>query len=83
MNWYWMIYNEVIRKVTLSFTPYPLFQWYLQSKEIFIKSQYEMLKLRTRFNGQGSRVIIVAIEIGPVNIYVTAVEALRKKGKRG
>jgi len=25
---------EVICKVTLSFTPYPLFQWYLQSKEI-------------------------------------------------
>jgi hypothetical protein len=23
---------------------YPLFQWYLQSKEIFIKSQYEILK---------------------------------------
>jgi len=27
--------NRVICKVTLSFTPYPLFQWYLQSKEIF------------------------------------------------
>jgi hypothetical protein len=36
---------KVIRKVTLSFTPYPLFQWYPQSKEIFIKSHYEMLKL--------------------------------------
>ncbi len=33
-------------RVTSVFTPYPLFQWYLQSKkEIFIKSQYEMLKL--------------------------------------
>ncbi len=44
-------YIRVIRKVTLSlgpaFTSYspPLFQWYLQSKEIFIKSQYQMLKL--------------------------------------
>jgi len=29
-----------------SFHPHPLFQWYLQSKEIFIESQYdEMLKL--------------------------------------
>jgi len=25
--------------------PYPLFQWYPQSEEIFIKSWYEMLKL--------------------------------------
>jgi hypothetical protein len=37
--------NKVVRKLTLSFTPYPLFQWYLQSKEIFIKFEYEMLKL--------------------------------------
>ncbi len=29
----------------LAFNPYPLFQCYLQSNEIFIKSQYEMLKL--------------------------------------
>jgi hypothetical protein len=27
--------NRVIYKLTLSFIPYPLFQWYLQSKEIF------------------------------------------------
>ncbi len=32
-------------QVILSFTPYPLFQWYPQSKENFIKSQYETLKL--------------------------------------
>jgi hypothetical protein len=37
-------YNKVICKVTFSFTPYPIFQWYPQSKEIFIKSQYKMLK---------------------------------------
>ncbi len=47
---------RVICKVTLCFTPYlpllwpplppyPLFQWYPQSEEIFIKSWYEMLKL--------------------------------------
>jgi len=28
--------NKVVRKLTLSFTPYPLFQWYLQSKEILL-----------------------------------------------
>jgi hypothetical protein len=27
------------------FTPYPLFEWYVQSKDIFIKFRYEMLKL--------------------------------------
>jgi hypothetical protein len=48
------------------FTPYPLFQWYLRSKDIFIKSQYEMLQLTTKrwnlvFNAQGSRLIIVVI----------------------
>jgi hypothetical protein len=37
---------ELICKVTLSFTPHhPLCQWYGQSKNIKIKSQYEMLKL--------------------------------------
>jgi hypothetical protein len=45
--------NKVICKVTLSFTPYPLFQWYSQSNEI-------LLNLRMRcwnsvFNA-GSRV---------------------------
>jgi uncharacterized membrane protein len=40
---------RVIHKVTLSlgllFTLYPFFQWSLQSKEIFVKSQYEMLAI--------------------------------------
>jgi hypothetical protein len=49
--------NKVIHKITLSFTPYPLFQWYPQGKEI-------LLNLRMKcwvswFNAQGSRVIIV------------------------
>jgi hypothetical protein len=35
------------------------------------------------FNAQGSRVIIVVIQVGSVKIYVAAVEALRKQGKRG
>lgn len=37
-------YNRVIRKVTLSFTPYPLFELCPQSNENFIQSQHEMLK---------------------------------------
>jgi hypothetical protein len=31
------------------------------------------------FNAQGSRVIIVDVQVGAVKIYVPAVEALRKK----
>ncbi len=42
-----------------------------------------MLKLNTKcsvsaFNAQGSRGIIVAVQVGAVKIYVAAVEALRK-----
>jgi len=31
------------------------------------------------FNAQGSRVIIVVVEVGAVKIYVVAVDSLRKK----
>jgi hypothetical protein len=37
----------------------------------FIKSQYE--------NGHSLRVIIVVVQVGTLNTYVVAVEALRKK----
>jgi hypothetical protein len=52
----------------------------MQSKEIFIKSQYEMLKLSilcTRF-----RLIIVVVQVGAVKIYVAGVEALKKKQRQ-
>jgi len=35
------------------------------------------------FNAQGSRLIIVVVQLGAVKIYVAALEALRKKGKTG
>jgi hypothetical protein len=35
------------------------------------------------FNAQGSRVNIVVVHVGAVKIYVTAVEALKEKGKTG
>ncbi len=46
-----------------------------------------MLQLSTKcwnsaFNAQGSRVIIVVVQAGAVKIYVTAVEALRKKERQ-
>jgi len=47
-----------------------------------------MLKLSAKcwisgFNAQGSRGIIVAVQVGAVKIYVAAVEALRKKERQG
>jgi hypothetical protein len=47
-----------------------------------------MLKLSTKcgisaFNAQGSRGIIVAVQVGAVKIYVAAVEALSKKERQG
>ncbi len=73
------------------FTPYnPSFSGLRKVRGDFIKSQYEMLKLSTKrwipaFNAQGSRGIIVAVQVGAVKIYVTAVEVVRtkKKGRHG
>ncbi len=48
-----------------------------------------MLKLSAKccwisaFNAQGSRGIIVAVQVGAVKIYVAEVEALRKKERQG
>jgi hypothetical protein len=39
--------------------------------------------LKFRFDAQGSRVIIIVVQVGTVKIYVAAVEALKEKGKRG
>jgi hypothetical protein len=53
------------------------------------KSQYEMLKLSAKccwisaFNAQGSRGIIVAVQVGAVKIYVAEVKALMKKERQG
>jgi len=34
---------------------------------------------KSAFNAQGSRVIIVVVQVGAVKIYVAAVEALKRK----
>jgi hypothetical protein len=71
-----------------AFTPYALSKCYLPSKEIFIKSEYEMLKTQHLMH-KGSRVtnytMYIVVQVGAVKIYVTTVEGrgLRKKGKRG
>ncbi len=70
---------KVVLKVTLSFTPLsPLFQWYWQkSNEILLN--LSMKRWNSAFNAQGSRVIIVAVQVGAVKIYVAAVEALTRE----
>jgi hypothetical protein len=59
-----------------AFIPYPLFQWYPQSKEIL--SNLSMKSWYSAFNAQGSRVIIVVVQVGAVKIYVAALETLRE-----
>ncbi len=63
-----------------AFTHYPLFQWYPQSKEILLN--LSMKCWNSAFNAQGSRVIIVVVQVGAVKIFVAAVEALRIKERQ-
>jgi hypothetical protein len=67
-------------EVTLSFTPYPLFQWYPQSNEILLN--LSMKWWNSAFNAQGSRVTIVIVPVGAVKIYVETIEALRKEERQ-
>jgi hypothetical protein len=77
------LYTRVISKVTLSspclwvgFHPHPLFQRYSQSKETLLN--LSMKCWNSVLHAQGSRVIIVVVQVGAVKKYVTAVEVLRK-----
>ncbi len=64
--------------ISFAFVPYPFFQWYPQSKEIWLNLGTKWWN--SAFNAQGSRVIIVVIQVGAVKIYVAAVQqALKKK----
>jgi hypothetical protein len=42
--------NKIIQKAALSYTPYPLFQWYPQKQGNFIKSQNVTQHLSGRKN---------------------------------
>jgi hypothetical protein len=57
---------KVVPKLRLSCTPYPLFQWHLQSKEILLNLNMECWNLA--FNAQRSRVIIIVVQVGAVKI---------------
>ncbi len=61
--------------ISSAFAPYPIFQWYQQSKEILLN--LGMKSWNSAFNAQGSRVITA------VKIFVAAAaEALRKKERQ-
>jgi hypothetical protein len=60
--------------------PYPLFQRYPQSKEIWLNISIKCWN--SAFNAQGSRVIIVVVQVGAVKIYVAAVEAFGIKERQ-
>ncbi len=54
----------------------PLFEWYPQSKEVLLN--LSMKCWNSAFNAQGSRVMIVVVQVRAVKIYVApALEALR------
>ncbi len=48
-----------------AFTPYPLFQWYPQSKEILLN--LSMKCWNSTFNAQGWRVIIIIVQVGAMS----------------
>ncbi len=73
-----LVHIRLIRKVTLCFTLYRLFQCYLQSNEILLN--LGMKCWNSAFNAQGSRVLIVVVQVGAVEIYVAAV--LGRSGNR-
>jgi hypothetical protein len=59
-------------------SPTPLFDWGTQSKGIFLN-----LGIKSWNSAFNAQVIIVVVQIGAVEIYVAAVEALRKREREG
>jgi len=62
------------------FTPYPLFQWYPQRKDILLN--LSMKWWNSAFNARGRRLILVLVQLREVKIYVAGVKALRKKKRQ-
>ncbi len=61
-------------------TPKLLFQWYSQTKEILFN--LGMKCWNSAFNAQGSRIVIVGVQVGVVKIYVATVEVLMEKERQ-
>jgi hypothetical protein len=67
--------------ISSAFGPsYPLFQWYLQSNEIWLN--LGMKCWNSAFNAQGSRVIIVVVQVRAVKIYVAAAQCRRSRKRK-
>jgi len=60
-----------------AFTRYLFFHWYPQSKDILLNLSIKCWNSAS--NAQGSRLIIVVVQVRVMKLYVAAVEALRKK----
>ncbi len=71
---------RVICKVTLSLDLLSPPPWYPQTKEILLNLRME--GWNSAFNAQGSRVIILVVQIGEVKIYVALAETLKKKERQ-
>jgi len=68
--------------ISSAFAPYPLFQWYPQSKENLL--DLGMKCSNSAFNAQSSRVILIVVQVGAVKMYVAASSAgAKKKGNTG
>ncbi len=60
--------------------PIPTFSGICKSKEILLNLSTKCWN--SAFNAQGSRVIMVVVQVGAMKIYVAAVEALRKNERQ-
>jgi hypothetical protein len=80
---------RVTCKITLSFALvfgppialYPVYQQYLQSKEILLN--LSMKCWNSAINAQGSRVLIIVVHVGAVKISVALNAGAQEKGKTG
>ncbi len=68
---------SVSPRISSAFAPYPLFQSYLQSKEILLNLSVKCWN--SAFNAHRSRVIIVVVQGGAEKIYVAAVAGAQEK----
>jgi hypothetical protein len=75
---------KIICKVTLSLgllSPQTLLCGYPLNKEILLN--LKMKCWNSAFHAQGSRLIILALQVGAVKIYAATVEALKKEERQG
>jgi hypothetical protein len=62
------------------FTPYPLFQWYPQSKQLLLNLSMKCWNLAS--NAQGLEVIIIVVHVGVVKIYIATVGCAQDKERQ-